>query len=373
MPPRLSLLPGSAAPLLAGLALLLAACGDAPTPPPRAPFPVKAQVVAVSQHAVSVALTGEIKARVQSDLAFRFPGRIAERFVEIGDHVEAGQVLARLEAREQTADVISAKAGVQSAEATLRQASAAFDRQKTLLANGFTTQSSHDNAQQALQAARATLDAARSNLATAQEQLVYTSLQADASGVVVARNAEAGQVVEAAQAVFSIARDGERDAIFDVNERLLARPRGDDTIELALVSNPSVRAEGRVREVAPAIDPSTGTVRVKVAIQSPPPAMTLGAAVTGVGRFQPEDVFVLPAGAFFTDNGKPAVWTVDPASHVAAIRPIVVDSYRTGELLVRSGLKAGDVVVTAGVQLLRPGQVVKPLLEGDKAAKETTK
>ncbi len=146
--------------------------------------------------------------------------------MEIGDHVEAGQVLARLEAREQTADVTSAKAGVQSAEATLRQVSAAFDRQKTLLANGFTTQSSHDNAQQALQAARATLDAARSNLATAQEQLVYTSLQADASGVVVARNAEAGQVVEAAQAVFSIARDGERDAIFDVNERLLARPRG---------------------------------------------------------------------------------------------------------------------------------------------------
>ncbi len=273
-----------------------------------------------------------------------------------------GRFLARLEAREQTADVTSAKAGVHvRAEATLRQASAAFDRQKTLLANGFTTQSSHDNAQQALQAARATLDAARSNLATAQEQLVYTSLQADASGVVVARNAEAGQVVEAAQAVFSIARDGERDAIFDVNERLLARPRGDDTIELALVSNPSVRAEGRVREVAPAIDPSTGTVRVKVAIQSPPPAMTLGAAVTGVGRFQPEDVFILPAGAFFTDNGQPAVWTVDPASHVAAIRPIVVDSYRTGELLVRSGLKAGDVVDRRGlppVQLAqaRPGR-----------------
>ncbi|PZU88164.1 MAG: efflux RND transporter periplasmic adaptor subunit [Chelatococcus sp.] len=359
--------------VLGGLALPLAACGEAPAPAARAPFPVKAQVVAVSPHALSVALTGEVRARVQSDLAYRSPGRISERLVEIGDHVEAGQVLARLEAREQAADVASAKAGVQSAEATLRQAAAAFERQKTLLASGFTTQSSHDNAQQALQAARATLDGARSNLSTAQEQLVYTSLTADASGVVVARNAEAGQVVEAAQAVFTVARDGERDAIFDVDERLLARQWTDNTIGIALVSNPAVRTTGRVREVSPAVDPATGTVRVKIAIDTPPAAMTLGAAVTGIGQFQPEDVVVLPAGAFFTDGGKPAVWAVDPESHVASVRPIVVDSYRTGELLVRDGLKAGDVVVTAGVQLLRPGQVVKPLLAGGSAAKETTK
>lgn len=112
-------------------------------------MPVKAQVVAVSQHALSVALTGEVKARVQSDLAFRFAGQIATRFVEIGDHVEAGQVLARLESQEQTADLTSMAAGVQSAEATLRQTTPAFERQKSLLANGFTTRTNCDNAQQA--------------------------------------------------------------------------------------------------------------------------------------------------------------------------------------------------------------------------------
>jgi len=342
-------------------------------PTTRAPSRVKAQVVAASQHARSVALTGEIKARVQSDLAFRTTGRIAERLVEVGDHVEAGQVLARLESQEQTADVASATAGVQSAEATLRQATAAFERQKALLASGFTTQTNYDNAQQALQAARATLDAARSNLGTAREQLVYTTLTADASGVVVARNAEAGQVVEAAQAVFTVARDGERDAVFDVYEGLLARPPADDGIEIALISNPAIRAKGRVREVAPAIDPATGTVRVKIAIDAPPAAMSLGAAVVGTGRFQPNDVFVLPSGAFFTENGRPAVWTVDPRSHVAAITPIVVDSYRTGELLVRGGLEAGDIVVTAGTQLLRLGQTVNPLIQAGQAHKEAAK
>lgn len=354
------------------LVLTLTACSEEHGPDIRPPFPVKAQVVAASQYASSVALTGEVRARVQSDLAFRTAGRIAERLVEVGDHVEAGQILARLEAQEQTADVVSATAGVESAEATLRQVTAAFERQKSLLASGFTTQSSYDNAQQAFQAARATLDVARSNLGTARERLAYTTLTADASGIVVARNAEAGQVVEAAQTVFTIARDGERDAVFEVYEGLLARDPAEAVIELSLVSNPAVRATGRVREVAPAIDPATGTVRVKIAIDAPPPAMTLGAAVIGVGRFNPENVFVLPASAFFTENGGPAVWTVDPRSHAAAIKPIVIDSFRTGQLLVRSGLQAGDIVVTAGVQLLSPGQIVNPLMPGQ-SPKEATK
>jgi RND family efflux transporter MFP subunit len=359
--------------LASGLALALAACGEEEKQAAHPPISVRTQVVAASQRALSVGLTGEVKARIQSDLAFRFTGRIAERFVEVGDHVEAGQVLARLESQEQKADLVSMTAGVQSAEATLRQTTAAFERQKSLLANGFTTQTNYDNAQQAMQAARATLDAARSNLGTAKEQLVYTTLTADASGVVVARNAEAGQVVEAAQAVFTIARDGERDAVFDVYEGLLAQRPADNTIALALVTNPMVRATGKVREIAPAIDPATGTVRVKIAIESPPPGMTLGAAVTGIGRFKPDNVFVLPATAFFTRDGEPAVWTVDSRSHAAAIRPITVESYRTGELLVRDGLEAGDIVVTAGTQLLSPGQIVNPLVADSQHLKEGAK
>ncbi|MGN8119121.1 efflux RND transporter periplasmic adaptor subunit [Labrys sp. 22185] len=348
--------------LLSGLALALGGCGDKESSPVPTPLAVQAQIVTASQKIQSVALTGEIKARVQSDLAFRVTGRLTERFVEIGDHVEAGQMLAKLEPQEQEADVASATAGVQSAEATLRQTTAAFDRQQTLLANGFTTQGNYDNALQALQAARATLDAVRSNLGTAREQLAYTTLTASASGIVVSRSAEAGQVVDAAQSVFTVARDGERDAVFEVNEGLLSHRPADGSIEVALVSDPTVIAIGHIREVAPAVDPSTGTVRVKFSIDAPPAAMTLGTAVTGTGRFQPGKVFALPSSAFFTQNGNPAVWTVDPQTHVATIKPISVDSYRTDEILVADGLQSGDVVVTAGTQLLHPGQTVTPLM-----------
>lgn len=342
------------------LTLALASCGDAKKPVAQAPLSVLTQVVAFAPDSTFVSLTGEIRARVQSDLSFRVAGRIATRLVEIGDRVAADQALATLETTEQAADVAAATAGVQAADATLRQTSGAFDRQKALMSSGYTTQASFDNANQALSAAQAALISARATLSTAQEQLGYTALRADAAGIVTARNAEAGQVVEAAQPIFTIARDGARDAVFDIYETLLTRRPSGDTIAITLLSNPRIKATGRVREVAPTIDATMGTVRVKITIDEPPPEMGLGAAITGVGRFEAHDVITLPRTAFFAEGDKPAVWIVDPQSKTVSLRQVVVDSYRSGELLLREGLKTGDIVVTAGVQLLRPGQVVTP-------------
>lgn len=343
------------------LALTLGSCGEDKKPTAQAPVSVLTQVAAFAPDFTSVSLTGEVRARVQSDISFRVAGRIATRNAEVGDRIEPGQILATLETTEQTADVAAATAGVQAADATLRQATGAFERQKSLMASGFTTQANFDNANQALLAAQAALVSAKATLSTAQEQLGYTALRADAAGIVTARSAEAGQVVEAAQSIFTIARDGARDAVFDIYETLLTKRRSGDTIAITLLSDPRIKATGRVREVAPTIDSTTGTVRVKITIDDPPPEMGLGAAVTGVGRFEAHDVITLPRTAFFAEGDKPAVWIVDPQAKTVSLRQVVVDGYRSGELLLRDGLKAGDIVVTAGVQLLRPGQVVTPL------------
>jgi RND family efflux transporter MFP subunit len=354
--------------LLIAIGLSFGACDQKSSTRPDPPTQVRAQVVTLTPRAASVSLTGEIRARVQSDLSFRLAGRIASRNVEVGDHVEAGQVLATLETNEQTADVNAASAGVQAAEATLRQAMAVFERQETLMVSGHTTRTNYDNAKQASVAAQAALDSAKANLANAEEQLANTALRSNESGVVTARSAEAGQVVEAAQSVFTIANDGGRDAVFDVYEVLLVKPPADRSIELILLSNPSVKAVGTVREIAPTIDPSTGTVRVKIGIDSPPPEMGLGAPVAGIARFQSRDVVALPWTAFFTQNGEPAVWTVEPQSKRVFVKPVVIDSYRSGEFLLRDGVKPGDIVVTAGAQLLRPGEIVAPQMTAAPAA-----
>lgn len=356
MPRRLRRRAGLASGLLA--TLCLAACQQQGPPPEKPSVRVPVQTVAATDYAPRVRLTGEIRAQVESDLSFRVSGRITERLANVGDHVTADQVLARIDPQEQQAAVTAAEASVRAAEATLRQASSTYDRQKSLLARGFTTQREHDQAEEAYRRARAALDTAKAQAGTARDQLSYTVLRAGVPGVITARNVEAGQVVQAAQTVFSIAQDGPRDAVFNLYESIFTRELADPAIEVSLVSDPTVTAKGMVREVSPTVDTANGTVRAKVGIERPPAAMALGAPVIGEGRFQTRKLVVLPWGALSAGNGRPAVWVVDPRSRAVSLRPIAVEGYETGKVVVRDGLQPGDIVVTGGAQLLRPGQVV---------------
>ena len=311
-----------------------------------------------SDFAPRISLTGAVMAEVQSDLSFRLSGKILERMVDVGDHVVAGQILARLDPQEQQIDVDAAKAGVSSAQAQVKQATSSFDRQKSLLTTGVTTRRDYDQAEQAFHSAQAQLASANAQLANAQAQLSYTVLKASADGVIVARAVEAGQVVAQAQIAFTIARDGPRNAVFNVHEWVLANVAPDAGVEIALVSDPRVKATGAVRDVAPAVDASTATITVKVALADPPPAMTLGALVTGAAPMKSREVFLLPWSALFEIDGKPAVWVVDPSSKAVALKPVVIDRYTTDKIAILSGLTPGEIVVSAGIQTLRPDQKV---------------
>ena len=319
---------------------------------------VHVQRVELTNYAPTVTLTGEVRPQVQGDLSFRVSGRIIERNVDVGSHVTADQVLAKLDPEEQQANVSAAEAAVRAAEAQLRQASSTFERQKALLGRGFTTRREYDQAEEIIRTAQGALEAARAQLASAQDQLSQTVLRAGVPGVITARNAEVGQVVQAAQPVFSLAHDGPRDAVFNVQEAVFIRDPADKTVEIALVSDPSIRVTGQVREVAPTVDPTTGTVRVKIGIENPPEPMVLGAAVIGVGRFRPSKRMVLPWSALSSQDGEPAVWIVDPNTRTVTLRKISVDRYDTRHIVVRDGVQPGEIVVTFGAQLLRPNQAV---------------
>jgi RND family efflux transporter MFP subunit len=342
------------------LLLSLAACDD-PAPPPPAPLRVATEAARVTDHAPSVSLTGEVAARVTSELSFRVGGRVLDRRVEIGDHVTADQVLATLDPQEQQANVTAAEAGVQAAEAQLRQSSSAFDRQRTLLTQGFTTRRDYDQAEEASRTAQTRLDAARAELGTARDQLGQTSLRAGMAGIVTARNVEAGQVVQAAQAVYTVAQDGPRDAVFNVYESIFIREPTAPVIRVALVADPAVAGQARVREVSPVVDRARGTVRVRFEILDPQPPMPLGAALVGTGQFRPRPAILLPWGALTADGGQPAVWVVDPATRAVSLRRIGIEAHEVERIVVRDGLEAGQVVVVRGQQFLRPGQVVDPV------------
>ncbi|MBE7202781.1 MAG: efflux RND transporter periplasmic adaptor subunit, partial [Parafilimonas terrae] len=225
-----------------------------------------------SPMALDVVLTGDIQAQAQVNVSFRTNGKVAERRVEVGDHVEADQVLASLEPLTQRANLDNAKAALNSAEALLTQAKMSFERQKQLLSGGFTTRSTYDNAEQELRTTQAAVDSARAAFGTAQEQFSYTELRAGVAGIVTSRSFEVGQVVQSGQTVLVVAQDGPRDAVFNVYESLTTQPPDGDTVAVALQADPAVATTGTVREISPTVDASSGTVRVKIGLRSTPAA-----------------------------------------------------------------------------------------------------
>ena len=244
-------------------------------------------------------------------------------------------------------------------------AQATFERQKALIASGFTTRTVYDQAQEGLRTVEGVLDAARAQLGTSKDALGYTALRAEADGVITARNLEVGQVVPAAQPVFSLAQDGERDAVFDVYESVFLGQTESRRVALALVSDSAVTATGLVREVSPAIDAKSSTIRVKVSIQDPPAEMTLGSAIAGTVRTKAQKQIALPWTALMAAGRKPAVWTVDPATRTASLKLVTVGGYEAGEVLIKAGLEPGERVVIDGGKLLSVGQPVT--YEGDRS------
>ena len=337
-------------------ALLLAACQEQETPKPVQR--VLVQNIEEADFSAEVRLTGDIQARVEAQQAFRVGGKIIERLVDVGDQVQAQQVLARLDPQEQRSNLDTANAAVTAQRAQLKEAELAFERQRKLLPKGYTSRSEFDQAQAQLRATRSSLDAAEAQAANARDMLAYTELKASTDGVITSRHAEVGQVVQATVPIFTLAREGERDAVFNVYESLFQGDHGDQPVSVHLLSDPTVRVEGRIREVTPTVDDRSGTLKVKVGLDRVPAAMGLGSVVGAELPQAAQPRVVLPWSALFKQGRNPAVWVLDDEDR-AHLQPVGRVSYARERVIVGEGLAAGQRVVVAGGQMLHPGQKVE--------------
>ena len=255
-----------------------------------------------------------------------------ERPVNVGDVLKAGQIVARLDPQNQQNALRSAQANL-SSPGQLNQARLAFWRQQELLKDGWTPRAKFDEAQHTSRRS-GQVDSARAQVRIAQEQLSYTVLSADVPGAVTAVGAEPGEVVRAGGMIVQVAREGGRDAVFDVPEQLMRTGPRDPVVEIALTNDPQVKATGRVREVAPQADPATRTFQVKVGITDPPEAMRLGSTVTGRITLSAPPGVEVPASALTKTNGGPAVWVVDPHSHTVSLRSVDVLRYDPATVVI---------------------------------------
>jgi RND family efflux transporter MFP subunit len=342
---------------MGALVLVLMACHKVEKAATNVIRPVRTVTVELQEEGERVSLTGEIQPRYQADIGFRVNGKILQRPVDVGTQVKTGDLLARLDPQQYRQDLEVAKADVAAADAELTRSRNQEYRQRELLKNGFTTQVQYDLALKTFKTAEAQLDAARAKLIQASENLGYTELKADYDGVITAIGADAGQVVSAGQMVVRLARPGEREAVFNVAEGTFKSPPKDPNVEVDLVSNPEIRTAGRVRYVSPQADPQTRTYTVRVSLPDAPPQMRLGANVIGSVTLDQDRSATIPGSALFQKDGKPAVWLVQKGNTVQ-LKPVTVQRYQGDSVVVADGIAQGDVVVTAGVQKLLPGQKV---------------
>ncbi|WP_270937457.1 efflux RND transporter periplasmic adaptor subunit [Falsiroseomonas oryzae] len=340
---------------------LLSACDSGAPPPAEEIRPVRVTTVAPRTGGDVVSLTGTVEAETLANLAFRIDGRMVERLVNVGDRVTAGQVVARLDPTNEENNLRARRAELVAAQARLTEARNNYWRQQELLRTGFTTRVRYDESVRTLRSAESAVDAAQAQVGLAETRLGYTRLEADAAGTVTARGAEPGEVVQPGRMIVQVAREDGRDAVFDVPPALKDTAPENPRIEVALTMDPNVRAIGRVREVSPRADPVTGTFRVWVGLDNPPPGLRLGSTVTGRMEIGAGGLIEMPASALTRTQEQPAVWVVDPNAQTVALRVVEVARFDPARVLLAGGLQAGEVVVTAGVQVLRPGQKVRLL------------
>jgi RND family efflux transporter MFP subunit len=343
------------------LLALLAACRSPEEPVAPEIRPVRVVVGEQRAAGESVSLTGTVQAETEVNLSFRIDGRMIERRANIGDTVRVGQVVATLNPENEESALQAARAELAAANARMVEAQNNFQRQQRLLEQNFISKAAFDQAVATRKAAESQADAARANVDIAQNRLGYTRLVASSGGTVTAVGAEPGEVVQAGRMIVQLAQKGGIDAVFDVPPQVKDIAPRQPEITVALTMNPKVTAKGRVREVSPRADAITGTFQVRVALINPPPAMRLGSTVTGRMRVDGVSGIEIPASALTRADRQPSIWVVDPQANTVSLRAIEVASFSPDQVIVGGGLKPGEMVVTAGVHALRPGQKVSPL------------
>ncbi len=341
--------------LLLGIA---SACMPAVSQATEAPRPVRTIVVTETPAAETIIQTGEIRPRRETDLGFRIDGRLTQRAVEIGTVVRRGDLLALLDENDAANQLRMAEADLASARSAEAVARAAMDRQRTLLDREIVARARFEEAEGNWRTAVARRESAAAALQTARNRVAYTRLEAEEDGAVTAIGANPGQVVQPGQMVVRLASIAEREAVFDVSERIVTVAPADIPVTVSLTSNPAIRLVGQVREVSPAADPATRSFRVRVTLPDAPEAMALGATVTGRASVPQTPLILLPASALTSEDGAPAVYVLDPQARVLRRQRIEVARYTADSILVTAGLTPGQRVVTAGVSRLRPGQAV---------------
>lgn len=348
--------------LFASITLALASgCARHDTAPESA-RPVRVERIGPQAQGQHASYSGEVRARRETVVGFLTSGRVQQRLVEVGQQVQVGQALLRLDPIDADLNAAAARSQLDSARSSYRQAQVDFARYSKLIEKKYVSRFEYEKSKLSLDSAAETLRGAEANYRLAANQSAYTVLRAPVAGVITSVDVEAGQVVPSGQVAVHMAADGERELVVSVPEGRVEELRQARSLSVELWARDGKRFNARLRELSPDIDPVTRTYDARVSILDADDSVRLG--MTGKVVVQlpaQEKLRRLPLTAIYDGDGRTSVWVLDPAASRARLRQVQLAGVQGTGVLVREGLRDGEWVITAGVNLLHEGQKVRPM------------
>ncbi|WP_341678203.1 efflux RND transporter periplasmic adaptor subunit [Niveibacterium sp. SC-1] len=353
------------------ISLGLAACKDdkkaeaVPAAAASAPAAAKAALTVSTVRAeqadwsLSLSANGTVSAWQEAAVGPEIGGlRVTEVLVNVGDNVKRGQTLARLASETVEADLAQTRAQLVEAQATLEEARANAERYRQLRESGMSSQQQLVQAQTAENTARARVDAQHARIKAEELRMAHTRIFASDDGVISARSATVGAVVQAGQELFRLIRGGRLEWRAEVTGAELSRVKPGMGAKLTLPDGSQV--EGKVRALAPTIDPQTrnGLVYVDLAADGPARAGMFARGEIALGQTR---AMSLPQSAVVLRDGFSYAFVVEGEREGARVRQTKVGTgRRVGDRVeVLSGLKPEEVVVAGGGAFLSDGDLVR--------------
>jgi RND family efflux transporter MFP subunit len=324
--------------------------------------PARVAEIQYRPHIHSLLLAGTVVPRIETILGFRVAGKVTAREVDVGSFVVPGQLIARIDPADYRLGVDNARAALVSAEADYARAKADLERYQALRGGAAFMSQTLDQRQSLASTALAHVDQAKSQLATAENNLAYTELKADAAGVITAVQAEVGQVLAQGQGMVKLARSEELEILVGVPEHRLKTVREASQVTFELWSDAGHRFAAKLRELSPSADSMTRTYPARFSVIDPSAFIGLGmTASLMLSRPEPGVLAEVPLSAISQQGTRPAVWVVDKTSGAVELRPVTIARWRDETALIASGVRDGEIIASAGVHKLEPGQKVKPI------------
>ncbi len=340
-----------------GLSFSLTGCAKTESVKEEIPL-VRSQTVKMDVLGQVANYSGEVRGRYETQLAFQVSGKIIKRSVELGSVVNSGDVLMEIDGKDirQTVNINSAQ--VASAQSQLSLAEKNLERYRKLHEQGAISSAQLDQYQNSYEAALANLRQSSAQYTQGANQLSYSTLVADSTGVISSINAEVGQVVSAGQSILTLVKDGEREIEINVPESRIDEMHNIQQVRISFWALPGVIAEGKVREISPVADKVTRTYKIRISLINPPAGVNLGmTANVAVTNSTNQQTVQIPLTAIYQTGDTPHLWVIKDG--IVNFRPVKVGAFGDGKVQILEGLQDGDVVVTAGVQKLREGEKVR--------------